>query len=107
MNEPVIPGIPAGIDFDAQNERLVARIQECLAHPLATSFRENLERLARFARSGGEVRIGMDFADLSFGFAVFRPDGSCRIVGGLIYGDGGEPTYSVCIRPVEGWMIHT
>lgn len=78
-----VHGIPAGIEFDVQNEKLVARIEECLAHALAESFKENLERLAGFARGGGKLRLGLDFADLSFGFAVIRPDGSCWIVGGL------------------------
>jgi hypothetical protein len=114
MNQCVIPGLPAGIVFDAQNEKLVTRLQECLAHPLAESFVENLERLASFARGGSRVRIGMDFAPLSFGFAVIRPDGSAWICGGLIFhgghdrgGDGGAPTYSVNVQPVSGWTLHT
>lgn len=107
-------GIPAGIQIDYGNENLVARIKECLAHPLADSFKENLERLAGFARGGSRVRIGMDFAPLSFGFAVIRPDGSCWIVGGLIFhgshdrgGDGSAPTYSVNVNPMVGWTLHT
>lgn len=106
--------VPVGIEFDAQNETLVARIQECLAHPLSTSFQENLERLAGLARSGGKVRIGLDFSPLSFGFAVIRPDGSAWICGGLLFhgdhergGDGGGPTYAVCLTPTSGWSIHT
>ena len=114
MNECVIPGLPAGIVIDSKNEKLVARIEECLAHEQAESFKENLERLAGFARGGSMVRLGLDFSDLSFGFAVIRPDGSCWIVGGLLYhgahdrgGDGGAPTYAVNLQPVEGWTIHT
>lgn len=106
--------LPAGIEIDVRNEKLLARIEECLAHPLAESFKENLERLAGFARGGGKVRIGLDFAPLSFGFAVVRADGSCWIVGGLIYhgahdhgGDGGGPTYAVNVQPVDGWTLHT
>ena len=75
MNQCVISGLPPGIEFDTQNDKLVARIQECLAHEQAESFKENLERLAGFARGGSKVRIGLDFAPLSFGFAVIRPDG--------------------------------
>lgn len=112
--EAVFPQLPAGIVFDDQNEKLATRIAECLAHPLAESFRENLERLARLAHGGGKVRIGLDFADLSFGFAVLRPDGSCWIVGGLLFhgahdrgGDGSAPTFAVCGQPTEGWTIHT
>lgn len=107
-------GLPAGIEIDTQNEKLVARIWECLAHEQAESFRENLDRLAGMARGGSKVRLGLDFSPLSFGFAVIRPDGSCWIVGGLIFhgvhdrgGDGGAPTYSVCVQPVSGWSLHT
>lgn len=109
-----VHGIPAGIEYDANNEKLIARIEECLAHPLAQSFRENLERLAGLVRGGGRIRLGLDFADLSFGFAVVLADGSCSIVGGLLFhgehdrgGDGGGPTYAVCLQPTSGWSIHT
>jgi hypothetical protein len=114
MMTNTVGSLPEGLEFDMQNEKLLARIQECLTHPLAESFKENLERLAGFARGGGKVRIGLDFAPLSFGFAVVRPDGSCSIVGGLIYhgahdggGNGGAPTYSVNVNPMEGWTLHT
>lgn len=116
MNDAIAVGLglPPGIVIDASNERLVARIKECLVHPLSESFHENLDRLAGFARGGSKVRIGLDFADLSFGFAVIRPDGSCWLVGGLVYhgahdrgGDGGAPTFAVCVQPIEGWTLHT
>lgn len=114
MKEWVIPEMPAGIVFDAQNEQLVVRLQECLAHPMADSFKENLERLSGLAHGGSKVRIGLDFAPLSFGFAVIRPDGSCWIVGGLVFhgahdrgGNGGAPTFAVSVQPVQGWSIHT
>ena len=72
----MVPDLPAGIEYDRNNERLNARIRECLVHPLAASFRESLERLAGMARGGGKVQIGLDFAPLSFGFAVIRPNWS-------------------------------
>lgn len=110
----ILPDLPAGIVFDTQNEKLIGRIQECLAHEQVESFKENLERLAGFARGGSKVRIGLDFAPLSFGFAVIRPDGSAWICGGLIFhgshdggGNGGAPTYAVCVTPTDGWSIHT
>lgn len=109
-----LPQLPAGIEYDRQNDKLVERIQACLAHEQAESFKENLERLAGFARGGAKVRIGLDFAPLSFGFAVLRADGSCWIVGGLLYhgahdggGNGGAPTYSVNVQPIVGWTLHT
>lgn len=114
MSEITIPGIPPEIVFDSANDKLVTRLQECFAHPLAESFKENLERLAGLAHGGSRVRIGLDFAPLSFGFAVIRSDGSCWIVGGLLYhgahdrgGDGGAPTFAVNVRPIEAWTLHT
>lgn len=106
--------LPAGIMIDENNPVLVDRLRECFAHQFAPSFKENLDRLAGFAGGGGKVCLGLDFAPLSFGFAVLRPNGSCWIVGGLIYhgshdrgGDGGAPTYSVSLEATEGWSIHT
>lgn len=106
--------IPDGIEIDAANSVLVTRIQECLEHPLAESFKENLQRLAGFAQGGRKVRVGLDFSPLSFGFAVIRADGSAWIVGALIFhglhdggGNGGAPTYAVCLTPTTGWSIHT
>lgn len=114
MNETLVSDVPAGIEFDTQNEKLVARIRECLRHLLAKSFRENLERLAGMAHGGGKVQIGLDSAPLSFGFAVIRPNGNAWIVGGLVFhgshdggGNGGAPTYSVNVNPIEGWTLHT
>lgn len=107
--------LPTEVVVDLGNDALIARITECLAHPLAESFRESIDRLASIATGiGGRVRIGMDFAPLSFGFAVIRSDGNAWICGGIIFhgphdrgGAGGSPTYSVCVQPVEGWTLHT
>lgn len=110
-----VPNLPAGILLDTGNQKLVERVRACLAHPLADSFRESIDRLATMATGiGGKVRIGLDFAPLSFGFAVIRPDGRAWICGGLIYhgshdgrGNGGAPTYAVNVQPVTGWSLHT
>lgn len=109
------PTLPAQIEYDARNDKLVARIEECLTHPLADTFRESLGRLAAMAKAvGGRVRLGLDFAPLSFGFAVIRADGEAWICGGLIFhgshdrsGDGGGPTFSVNVTPIQGWTLHT
>lgn len=114
MSETQDLTLPPGIVIDEGNNALVARIKECLAHPLVESFRESLERLAGMARGGSKVRIGLDFAPLSFGFAVIRPDGSSWLHGGLSFhgphdggGDGGAPTFSVNVNPITGWTLHT
>lgn len=115
MNDVAIPGIPAGIEFDTANDALRTRIQECLAHPLRESFRDCLERLASMA-SGikGSARLYHDFAPMSLGWAVMRPDGSCWMAGGLIYhgphdgfGSGGAPTFSVSLSREAGWQLHS
>lgn len=114
MTQPMFPGIPPAIEFDQHNQELTKRVQECLAHPLAESFLESLERLAGLAHGGKKVRLGLDFSPLSFGFAVIRPDGSAWICGGLLFhgahdggGNGGAPTYAVNVQPIEGWTLHT
>ena len=60
------------------------------------------------------VNITTDFAPLSFYFTKFDKDGNFRGNGGIIFhgkhdngGDGGAPTFSVCLEPVNGWSIHT
>lgn len=115
MSATAVLELPPTIVFDAGNDKLVARIQQCLAHPLAESFRESLSRLASMAKGiGGKVRLYWDFADLSFGFVVIRANGEAWINGGLIYhgahdhgGDGGAPTFSVNVQPIIGWTLHT
>lgn len=71
-------------------------------------LRKNLERLIVISRRGGNPVLFKDFAPHSFEFAA---DGLC---GGLIFhgshdggGNGGAPTFSVSLTPVDGWSIHT
>ena len=62
-----------------------------------------------------ETTITNDFAPYSFYFVKSRKDTNNFIGnGGIIFhgkhdngGDGGSPTFSVCIEPVNGWSIHT
>jgi len=62
--------------------------------------------------------LGSDFAPYSFAFLMMRKDadGEYRpwFNGGLIFhgehdhgGNGGAPTFSVCVSPTDGWSIHT
>lgn len=67
-----------------------------------------------------EIQVFNDFAPYSFEFVKvnykngrdYKPDFIGN--GGIIFhgkhdngGDGGSPTFSVCIEPVNGWSIHT
>ena len=62
-----------------------------------------------------ETLISCDFAKYSFCFERFSmPSGKFVGNGGIIFhgkhdngGDGGAPTFSVCLEPVNGWSIHT
>lgn len=69
---------------------------------------------------GRETRVCLykDFAPYSFQFtkAVRAENGTWRFAygGGIIYhgphdngGDGGAPTFSVCLEATHGWSIHT
>lgn len=58
--------------------------------------------------NGKPMTLYKDFAPLSFTW------GGNGWVGGLIFhgshdggGDGGMPSLSVCLSPVDGWSIHT
>jgi len=60
-----------------------------------------------------KLNIYNDFAPYSFYF-VIRNNAGQYLNGGIIYhgkhdngGDGGAPTYSVNLNPVNGWAIHT
>ena len=105
--------IPAGVQFDNANNDLIARISECLAHPLAASFKDNLQRLAGMAAGiGGRARLYLDFSPLSLGWSVLRADGSCWMAGGLIFnspaeglGNGGAPSFSVSLSNQAGWEL--
>ena len=65
--------------------------------------------------NSSEIELYPDWAPQSFYF-VWRDKLSGRVImnGGLIYhgkhdgfGDGGAPTFSVCLTPTSGWSIHT
>lgn len=85
-------------------------------HGKADNLQENLDRLGNLG-SDGRVRLFSDFSPQSFYFVIeFERDGEWKrwISGGLIFhgrhdrgGDGGAPTFSVCLTPTDGWSIHT
>jgi hypothetical protein len=62
---------------------------------------------------GCETNVSNDFAPKSFYFERLK-DGKFCGNGGIIWhgkhdngGDGGAPTFSVCLEPICGWSIHT
>lgn len=76
-------------------------------------LQKNLDRLGSWGDRGFTVVLYKDFALHSFGFQLEK-DRKVSLVGGLIFhgnhdggGDGGAPTYSVNLTPVDGWSIHT
>lgn len=62
-----------------------------------------------------QTNISSDFAPYSFYFVRYdKQTGDFKSNGGIIFhgehdngGDGGSPTFSVCLEPVNGWSIHT
>jgi len=115
MTDSSSPALPPQIVIDHDNEALVNRVQEALAHPLSSTFQSCLDTLVRLANGvHGRTRLYMDFSPLSLGWAVLRPDGSCWMAGGLIYhgphdgyGSGGPPSFCVSLSGEAGWQIHS
>jgi len=78
------------------------------------SLVECLDRLQAIAGNyKGKVSLFADWAPYSFEFSIVS-DGRCVLNGGVIFhgkhdngGDGGAPTFSVSLSPVDGWSIHT
>lgn len=84
---------------------------------LEKQFIETFERLTNPER-GETAEIGWDFAPYSFDFCLYGKDKAGNnqrwYNGGIIFhgshdkgGDGGKPTFSVNLSPVDGWSIHT
>ena len=77
-------------------------------------LQEKLDYLDNYAgRENTTCLLRKDFAPYSFVFALMRGD-KHWFTGGLIFhgshdngGDGGAPTFSVNVSPVDGWAIHT
>jgi hypothetical protein len=103
-----------------------ARVAEAREFAERIGLRENLERQLRYldeyAEHGdrGKTRCALypDGAPYSFGFTMKMrtKDGAYRtwFNGGMLFhgphdggGDGGGPTYAVCLQPTIGWTIHT
>jgi len=82
------------------------------------SLQACLDRLKKVEENyGGSVQtnISTDFAPYSFYFCRHdKESGDFKGNGGVIFhgkhdngGDGGAPTFSVCLEPCNGWQIHT
>jgi len=101
---------------------------EVLPENIQKTLHESLLTLARIAENFGSntsryfnvgVDIFKDFAPYSMYFVIKgnKVEDNSSIMffnGGIIYhgqhdngGDGGAPTYSVNISPMNGWSIHT
>ncbi len=75
---------------------------------------EQLDRLIDCLPDGWSVELYSDFAPYSFAWTEFDPTHRRCLNGGLIYhgshdggGNGGAPSFSVCLTPTSGWSIHT
>lgn len=78
---------------------------------------DRLEYLQDYSDQVTRCKLYKDSAPYSFAFTMEKKNGDDWKVwfyGGLIYhgshdngGDGGAPTFSVNINPMDGWAIHT
>jgi hypothetical protein len=85
-----------------------ASLQSCL---------DRLKKVEENYLEGGEkieTDIVTDFAPYSFYFMRYKEGEKWFSNGGIIFhgkhdngGDGGAPTFSVCLTPCNGWQIHT
>jgi len=84
------------------------------------NLKENLDYLDTYAQRNGnktQCILYKDFAPYSFEFQMqIKTNDKYEkwFNGGLIFhgshdcgGDGGGPTFSVCLNPTDGWSIHT
>lgn len=86
------------------------------------NLREKLDYLGSYAdhENTGLTKclLYKDWAPYSFEFVMLRRDSNGEYKrwfnGGLIFhgnhdggGNGGAPTFSVCLTPTDGWSIHT
>lgn len=89
---------------------------------MRANLEDQLRILDEYAENGDRgktcCRLYADFAPHSFGFLM-----QARFAGGILRnwfngalvfdgphdggGDGGGPTYSVCLQPTVGWTCHT
>jgi hypothetical protein len=77
-------------------------------------FESRLSDLTAYLPDTWTVELYTDFAPFSFFWTQFSPTRQRGLIGGLIYhgrhdggGNGGAPTFSVCLTPTAGWSIHT
>jgi hypothetical protein len=82
---------------------------------LLENFTQTFSRLETYSYKGYSVTLYSDFAPLSMEFSITHED-KLILYGGFIFhgqhdgfGNGGAPTFSVCLDPDDkpGWRIHT
>lgn len=94
-------------------EKVVAWAKE---NNIYDDLKKNLDFLDDYAgRDKTECLLFKDFAPYSFYFLMMK-DGKTWFNGGMIFhsahdggGDGGAPTFSVCVNPdtKPHWQVHT
>jgi hypothetical protein len=100
---------------DKSNGRLDEIKTYAKENNMLENFKETFSRLENYSDKGYTVTLYSDFAPLSLEFSI-TDKGNHVLNGGFIfhwphdgYGNGGAPTFSVCIDPdnKQGWSIHT
>jgi len=101
----------------AHKEHFVTVARQAKEKGLYGKLSEALHQLQEWGRGREDketqVRIGYDFADLSFGFALVNPgqEEPC-IIGGLIFHPGGNSVDTSCSvelvpQAEPHWSVHT
>jgi len=101
--------------IDKSNGRLDEIRTFATKHNLMESFNDTFSRLENYSDKGYTVTLYSDFAPHSLYFEITMNE-NLVLNGGFIFhghhdgfGNGGAPTFSVCIDPENkpGWSIHT
>lgn len=104
----------AGIKF--VSEEAHKRWCECnqMSRGMDNSLEKVTSRFLSWYPHDATINIGPDWDDKSFYFWEEYADGRKGMNGGIIFhgprdrgGDGGAPTFSVCLSPCDGYAIHT
>lgn len=98
---------PTTIEQTDNIGKALAEVHEERAAELIQTLFRGFETIARLG-GGQPMTLYGDTSPLSFTW------GGAGWFGGLIFhgshdggGDGGAPSFSVCLSPVDGWSIHT
>ena len=108
--------LPPVFVIHCRQEYLLAVLKFANSTNQIEQLMSQFETLASWTKyhPGMFIHLYSDFAPYSFYWTEEFTDGYIGLRGGLIYhgdhdrgGDGGAPTLSVNLSPMQGWHLHT